>query len=190
MDLIQNNKITAEHLERKAIVYLRQSSMRQVKENLESQRLQYGLVERARQLGWETVEVVDVDLGYSASVGAAERVGFDSLIGAVAQQEVGIVMGREVSRLVRTDQDFCRLLEVCQIFGTLIGDEDHLYDLNSIDDQLVLGIKATMSVAELKVLEMRLLKGKEEKAKVRNVLGSVSSSHPSELDREFHAFDA
>lgn len=160
-----NNKISPEHLKRKAIVYLRQSTEKQVRQNTESQRLQYALVERAKELGWTEVEIIDSDLGSSAAIGAAKREGFDRLIASVAKGEVGIVLSREVSRLSRTDKDWCRLLEVCQIFGSLIGDADQIYDLSILDDQLVLGIKGTMSVVELKVLQMRLLAGMEEKAR-------------------------
>ncbi len=161
----QSHKITPVHLGRKAIVYLRQSSERQVKENTESQRLQYALAGRARALGWQEVETIDTDLGCSAAIGAAPREGFERLIASVALGEVGIVLGREVSRLSRTDKDWCHLLEVCQIFGTLIGDAEQIYDLDLMDDQLVLGIKATLSVVELKVLKLRLLQGMEEKAR-------------------------
>src|SRR3979411_1708113 len=96
---------------------------------------------------------------------AARREGFERVLSSVALGEVGIVGSREVSRLSRTDKDWCRLLEVCQIFGTLIADEQHVYDLNSLDDQLVLGIKGTLSVVELKVIRQRLLAGQESKAR-------------------------
>ena len=158
-------KVTPQHLERRAVVYLRQSSGRQVRQNLESQRLQYALADRARELGWQQVETIDSDLGASASVGAAQRVGFDRLMGLVALGEVGLVLSRELSRLSRTDKDFCHLLEVCQLFDTLIGDEQQIYDVSLLDDQLVLGIKGTLSVVELKVLKMRMLAGQEEKAR-------------------------
>jgi DNA invertase Pin-like site-specific DNA recombinase len=127
--------------------------------------LQYALRDRAHQLGWKEVEVLDVDLGHSAAIGAARREGFDRLVGAVARGEVGIVMSREVSRLIRTDKDWCHLMEVCQVFDTLIGDSDQVYDLSLIDDKLVLGIKGTMSVAEMHVLRTRLLQGMREKAR-------------------------
>jgi DNA invertase Pin-like site-specific DNA recombinase len=158
-------KITLAHRARKAVVYLRQSSLKQVRENVESQRLQYALADRARALGFERVEVVDSDLGMSASLGAAAREGFDRLVASVALGEVGIVLGRELSRLARTDKDFCHLLEVCQIFGTLIGDDTQVYDLALMDDLLVLGIKGTLSVVELKILKARLLDGQREKAR-------------------------
>jgi DNA invertase Pin-like site-specific DNA recombinase len=163
--LAQSHKITPVHLSRKAIVYLRQSSERQVRENTESQRLQYALADRARELGWHQVEIIDTDLGRSAAIGAGPREGFERLVAAVALGEVGLVLSREVSRLSRTDKDWCHLLEVCQIFGTLIGDADQIYDLELMDDQLVLGIKATLSIVELKVLKLRLLQGMEEKAR-------------------------
>jgi DNA invertase Pin-like site-specific DNA recombinase len=144
---------------------MRQSSPRQVEVNTESQRLQYALVDRARELGFERVEVIDVDLGSSASIGAKQREGFQSLIASIALGEVGLVLSREVSRLSRTDKDWCQLQEVCQVFGVLVGDAERIYDLGQMDDQLVLGIKGTMSVVELNVLKLRLMEGMQEKAR-------------------------
>ncbi len=163
--ILCNPKIKPEHLARKAIVYLRQSSEKQVRRNKESQRLQYDVAERMRSLGWQAVEIIDTDLGYSAGIASARREGFERVLSSVALGEVGIVGSWEVSRLSRTDKDWCRLLEVCQIFGTLIADEQHIYDLNSLDDQLVLGIKGTLSVVELKVLRQRMQAGQESKAR-------------------------
>lgn len=160
-----NPKITPEHLARRAVVYIRQSSPHQVKVNLESQRLQYALADHARALGWREVDIIDADLGWSASWGAAPRDGFDRLLAAVARGEVGIVFSRELSRLFRTDKDWCHLIELCGIFATLVGDDDHVYDVNLLDDQLVLGIKGTLSIVELKVLKKRLAEGREAKAK-------------------------
>jgi len=164
-ELLYSPKITPEHLARKAIVYLRQSSEKQVRQNTESQRLQYDMAERIRGLGWQEVEVINSDLGTSAAIGAVYREGFERVLSSVALGEVGIVVSREVSRLSRTDKDWCRLLEVCQIFGTLIGDEQQVYDLSYLDDQLVLGIKGTLSVVELKVLRQRMQAGQESKAR-------------------------
>src|SRR5271169_6480411 len=164
-DTIYSHKIKPEHLARKAIVYLRQSSDRQVTYNKESQILQYAMTERVRALGWRQVETINSDLGSSAGIASAQREGFERVISQVALGEVGIVGSREVSRLSRTDKDWCRLLEVCQIFGTLIGDEQQVYDLSYLDDQLVLGIKGTLSVVELKVLRQRLQAGQESKAR-------------------------
>src|SRR5262252_5613804 len=158
-------KITPLHLQRKAIVYLRQSSERQVQRHPESQRLQYGLADRARALGFEQVDIIDADLGHSAAIGATRREGFERFIAAVAVGEVGLVLCLEASRLSRTDHDWCRLLELCPLFDTLIADADYIYDVSTLDDQLVLGIKATMSVAELTVLHRRLQQGTEAKAR-------------------------
>jgi DNA invertase Pin-like site-specific DNA recombinase len=164
-EVLYSPKITPEHLARKAIVYLRQSSEKQVRQNTESQRLQYDMAERIRGLGWQEVEVINSDLGTSAAIGAVCREGFERVLSSVALGEVGIVVSREVSRLSRTDKDWCRLVEVCQIFGTLIGDEQQVYDLSYLDDQLVLGIKGTLSVVELKVLRQRMQAGQESKAR-------------------------
>jgi DNA invertase Pin-like site-specific DNA recombinase len=164
-ELLYSPKIKPEHLARKAIVYLRQSSEKQVRQNLESQRLQYELAERIRGLGWQEIEVINSDLGCSAGMASASREGFERVLSSVALGEVGIVASREVSRLSRTDKDWCRLVEVCQIFGTLIGDEQQVYDLSYLDDQLVLGIKGTLSVVELKVLRQRPQAGQDSKAR-------------------------
>src|SRR6202046_3288317 len=163
MTEVYSPKIKPEHLARKAIVYLRQSSDKQVRQNTESQFLQYAVAERVRALGWAQVETINTDLGSSAAMAAARREGFEGVLSSVALGEVGVVGSREVSRLSRTDKDWCRLLEVCQIFGTLIADEQQIYDLNYLDDQLVLGIKGTLSVVELKVIRQRLLAGQESK---------------------------
>lgn len=160
-----NSKLSPSRLARKAIVYLRQSTERQVTHNLESQRLQYGLAERAKALGWEHIEVIDADLGCSAAVGAAERPGFSRMLAAITMGEVGIVLSRELSRLSRTDKDWCHLLELCQLFDTLIADAEQVYDLGCMDDQLILGIKGTMNAVELKILRMRMQQGLEAKAR-------------------------
>lgn len=164
MSTWKSPKVRDEHLGRKAMIYLRQSSMKQVMNNRESQRLQYAMEEEARGLGFAKIEVIDCDLGIRASIGS-ERKGFDYVISEVAKGHVGAVVSREVSRLSRTDKDWCHLLEVCQVFDTLVLDEERVYDLSEIDDQLMLGIKGTMSVVELKVLKMRMQDGKEEKAR-------------------------
>src|ERR1700726_4966302 len=109
--------LTEEHL----------SSDKQVRQNKESQLLQYAMAERVRALGWKQVEVINSDLGSSAGIASAQREGFERVLSLVALGEVGIVGSREVSRLSRTDKDWCRLLEVCQIFGTLMADEQQIY---------------------------------------------------------------
>ena len=175
-------KITAEHLTRKAIVYIRQSSPKQAKENLESQRLQYALTERARTLGFHSIDVIDCDLGISAGLGARAREGFEHLLTSVAMGEVGIVFSRELSRLLRTDKDWCRLMEMCQIFNTLIADAENVYDCNRLDDLLVLGIKGTLSTVELKVLKFRLLQGMQEKAKRGELVRTLAPGYVRDLD--------
>ena len=165
-----NSKITASHLARKAVVYLRQSSIAQVKYNTESQRLQYALKDTAMAYGFARVEVIDCDLGMSASSGSQTREGFKQLLASIALGEVGMVLSREPSRLSRTDKDWCQLMELCRVLNTLIGDAESVYDLNRLDDQLILGIKGTLSVVELGTLKVRLQQGREAKAK-RGELG-------------------
>lgn len=165
MMIPQQNKIKESHLNRKAIIYIRQSTERQVQKNTESQRLQYALQDKAKQWGWKDIEIIDSDLGSSAAMGACERRGFERMTSLVAVGEAGIIFGREASRLSRTDKDWCRLLEVCTVFDTLISDGDQVYDCNCLDDQLVLGIKGTISSVELKILRTRLIAGMEAKAK-------------------------
>jgi DNA invertase Pin-like site-specific DNA recombinase len=159
------HKITDSHRARKAIVYLRQSSEGQVKHNKESQELQYGMVSHAHELGFHNVEIMDNDLGSSAAPGARKREDFELLLVAVALGTVGLILSLETSRLSRTDKDWCQLMELCQFFDTLIGDAENIYDISRLDDQLVLGFKATMSVIELNTIKKRMLSGQENKAK-------------------------
>ncbi len=107
-----NQKILPHHLQRTAVVYIRQSSLQQVKQNLESQRLQYGLADRAKTFGFHRIKVIDSDLGVSAAGGGQERKGFKQLLASIALGDVGIIFSRELSRLSRTDKDWCHLLEV------------------------------------------------------------------------------
>src|SRR5437867_3856377 len=179
---IPHPKVTSQHLARKAVVYLRQSSAKQVHENLQSQRLQYALREQAITWGFRDVEIIDEDLGSSAALGARVRDGFTQLLGRVALGEVGMVLSIEVARLSRTDKDWCHLLELCQVFGTLIADADHIYDLATMDDQLVLGIKGTLSVVELKILKNRLLRGQEEKARRGELFRVVATGYRCDGD--------
>lgn len=176
-------KINSNHLARTAIVYVRQSTTKQVRQNIESQRLQYALSERAKELGFEKIEVIDKDLGISAGSGARERPGFQQLLAHVALGDVGIILSRELSRLSRTDKDWCHLMEVCQIFNTLLGDEQGIYDTSTVDDQLILGIKGTISVAELNVLKLRMQQGKEAKARRGELYCSVAPGYVRDGDQ-------
>lgn len=159
------SKITPDHLRRRAVVYVRQSSSTQVEHHRESTARQYQLAERAVALGWprEQVKVVDQDLGVSGS-GLTERSGFAHMTAEVALGQVGIVLGLEVSRLARNNADWYRLLDLCGATHTLIGDADGIYHPGLFNDRLVLGLKGTMSEAELHVLRARLLGGIRNKA--------------------------
>jgi DNA invertase Pin-like site-specific DNA recombinase len=154
-----HQKVTAAHLQREAYLYVRQSTLRQVLENTESTRRQYALRERAVALGWplERVVVIDSDLGQSGA--SADREGFQKLVAAVGMGQVGVVLGLEVSRLARNNADWHRLLEICALTDTLILDEDGLYNPGHFNDRLLLGLKGTMSEAELHVLRARLQGG-------------------------------
>ena len=158
-------KVTARHLARQAMLYVRQSTLHQVLENTESTARQYGLRERAVALGWEAsrIVVIDSDLGQSGA-SAADREGFQRLVAEVGLGHVGLVMGLEVSRLARSSLDWHHLLEICTMTGTLILDEDGLYDPATFNDRLLLGLKGTMSEAELHVLQARLKGGILHKA--------------------------
>jgi DNA invertase Pin-like site-specific DNA recombinase len=157
------SKITSDHLARAAFVYVRQSTAYQVVNNLESQRRQYGLVERARQLGWDDVQVVDDDLGRSG--GGTARPGFEKLLAAICEGKVGAVVSLEASRLARNGRDWHTLLEFCGLVGTLIVDEDAIYDPRSPNDRLLLGMKGTMSEMELSVLRQRSVEAMRQKAR-------------------------
>lgn len=169
--LVTTGKIARHHRERLAIIYVRQSTLQQVERHQESTRLQYGLVERALQLGWarEQIVVIDEDLGRSGA-SAAGRTGFQRLVTEVSLDHVGIILGVEMSRLARASRDWYQLLEVCAVFATLLGDLDGIYDLTSYNDRLLLGLKGTMSEAELHILKQRMLEGKRAKAR-RGALG-------------------
>ena len=160
MNIEAHQKITTAHLSRLAYLYVRQSTLRQVLENTESTHRQYALRERAIALGWpqDRIVVIDSDLGQSGA-SAADREGFQRLVTEVSLGRVGIVLGLEVSRLARNSTDWHRLLELCALADTLILDEDGLYNPAHFNDRLLLGLKGTMSEAELHVLKARLRGG-------------------------------
>ena len=163
--MVLSEKIQGRHQDRLAIVYVRQSTLRQVEQHQESTRLQYALVERALQLGWarERIEVIDDDLGRSGA-SAVDRPGFQRLVAEVGLGRVGLVLGVEMSRLARSCRDWHQLLEICALFDTLIGDADGIYCVNDFNDRLLLGLKGTMSEAELHILKARMLQGRRAKA--------------------------
>ena len=148
-----SDKITADHLARRACVYIRQSTPDQVKYNLESKRLQYGLVARARALGWQDVEVIDEDLGISAE--GTPRSGFERLLRAVYEGQVGAVLSVEASRLARNGREWHTLLEFCGIIGVLLIDAQAIYDPRLTNDRLLLGVKGTISEMEVATFRER-----------------------------------
>jgi DNA invertase Pin-like site-specific DNA recombinase len=161
-----HQKVRASHLKRNAYLYVRQSTLRQVFENTESTKRQYGLRQRALALGWseQRIIVIDSDLGQSGA-SSADREGFQRLVAEVGVGHAGIVLGLEVSRLARNSTDWHRLLEICALTDTLILDEDGVYDPAHFNDRLLLGLKGTMSEAELHVLRARLQGGILNKAR-------------------------
>ena len=160
------SKVGDQHLQRLAVVYVRQSTRQQVLDHQESTRLQYALVERAVALGWpaDRVVVIDQDLGKSAA-SAAGREGFGRLVTEITMGHVGLVLGIEMSRLARSGSDWYQLLELCALSGALLADADGVYDPVEFNDRLLLGLKGTMSEAELHLLKQRMLAGKQAKAR-------------------------
>jgi DNA invertase Pin-like site-specific DNA recombinase len=163
--MIESAKITAVHRQRLAVVYVRQSSPGQLERNRESTMRQYNFVARAVALGWAEAQVIviDEDQGVSAS-GLFDRAGFAQLTAEVALAHVGIVLGLELSRLSRNNADWYRLLDLCGLTGTLLADEDGIYDPSAFNDRLLLGLKGTMSEAEIHILRARLEGGIRNKA--------------------------
>jgi len=159
-------KVKPAHLKRDAYLYIRQSTLRQVQQNTESTQRQYALQQRAVALGWtmEKIHIIDCDLGQSGA-STVDREGFQQLVAEVSLGHVGVVLGLEVSRLARNSADWQRLLELCAITDTLILDEDGLYDCNDFNDRLLLGLKGTLSEAELHFLRARMRGGLLNKAR-------------------------
>lgn len=193
------NKVSAEHLKRKAYVYVRQSTIRQVFENTESTRRQYELRDRAVALGWapDMIEVIDTDLGQSGT-SAEDRKGFQKLVAEAGLGRAGIVMGLEVSRLARNCADWHRLIEICGMNRTLILDEDGIYDPTDFNDRLLLGLKGTMSEAETHLIRARLRGGilnKARRGELRTILpagliyddeGRIALNPDKQVQESFH----
>jgi len=157
------SKVKTEHLARSAYVYIRQSTADQLTHNHESQRRQYGLVNRAKQLGWTDVAVIDDDLGRSG--GGIARPGFERLLAAICEARVGAVLAIEASRLARNGRDWHTLIEFCGLVGTIIVDEDGIYDPRHPNDRLLLGMKGTMSELELSLFRQRSQEALKQKAR-------------------------
>jgi DNA invertase Pin-like site-specific DNA recombinase len=163
---IGGEKITSRHLERLSMVYIRQSTPQQMIRHQESTQVQYHLKNRALAMGWpeDCIEVIDEDLGQTATSSEA-RQGFQRLMTEVSLDHVGIIFGVEMSRLARSCRDWHQLLEICALFGTLIADLDGIYDPTQYNDRLLLGLKGTLSEAELHMLKQRMYQGKMNKAR-------------------------
>src|SRR6266478_9436838 len=173
------NKITADHLARRAVVYIRQSTPDQVHHNLESQRRQYALVDRARSLGWQDIDVIDDDLGVSGS--GTRRPGFERLLRALCDGQIGAVFSVETSRLARNGRDWHTLLEFCSLMGALLIDAEAVYDPTLTNDRLLLGMKGTISEMEVASFRERahaaILQKAQRGALVRRVpIGYVKGS--------------
>ena len=166
-----SDKIERRHRERQAIVYVRQSTVQQIERHQESTRLQYALADRAFHFGWARgdITVIDDDLGKSGA-SIEGRLGFQRLVAEVGLGHVGLVLGVEMSRLARSCRDWHQLLEICALFDTLIADADGVYDPGNYNDRLLLGLKGTMSEAELHIIKARMLEGRRAKAR-RGELG-------------------
>lgn len=158
-----NDNIKAHHLSRIAYVYVRQSTQYQVENNLESQKRQYQLVEKAKEMGFRDVKVIDEDLGVSGGRGS-ERSGFKQLVAEVSLNKVGIVFGLEASRFARNNRDWYHLIDLCALFDTLIADQDGVYHPGNPNDRMVLGLKGTMSEVEINLIKNRMLEGAKNKA--------------------------
>jgi DNA invertase Pin-like site-specific DNA recombinase len=167
-----NDKISAKQLERAAYVYIRQSSLQQVRHNLESGRRQYALQDRARELGFQEVVVIDEDLGISGA-GHHERPGFGRLLAAVCDGRVGAVLAMEASRLARNNRDWHHLIDLCVLTQTLVVDAEGIYDPRLLNDRLLLGLKGTMSEFELGILRQRAQEAYRQKVLRGEVLTKV-----------------
>jgi DNA invertase Pin-like site-specific DNA recombinase len=159
-----SDKIKPHHVGRKAILYVRQSSAYQVQNNLESRKLQYAMRDRLCSLGWHDIEVVDEDLGRTAS-GAVTRAGFERMVAEVCLGHVGAVAAREVSRFARNSREWQKLVEVCRVVDTLLIDQEMVYTPRQSNDRLLLGLKGSLNEYELDLLRQRSVEARREKAK-------------------------
>jgi DNA invertase Pin-like site-specific DNA recombinase len=159
-----SDKIKSHHLDRKAILYVRQSSIHQVTPNQESRLLQYAMRDRLCALGWREIEVVDDDLGHSAA-GSAVRAGFERMVAEVCLGKIGAVAAREVSRFARNSRDWQQLIEMCRVVDTLLVDQEMIYAPRQSNDRLLLGLKGSLNEYELDLLRQRSLAARYEKAR-------------------------
>ena len=161
---MMHEKIGPHHLERKAILYVRQSSAHQVLHNRESSALQYAMRDRLKAFGWSQIETVDEDLGRSAA-GGVTRAGFDRMVAEVCLGKVGAVAAREVSRFARNSRDWQQLIEMCRVVDTVLIDQEAVYAPRQGNDRLLLGLKGSLNEYELDLLRQRSLSARYEKAR-------------------------
>ncbi len=159
-----SDKIESQHVQRKAILYVRQSSSFQVQHNQESRKLQYSMRDRLQMLGWKEIEVIDEDLGRSAS-GSVVRSGFERMVSDVCLGKVGALAAREVSRFARNSQEWQQLVEVCRLVDTLLIDQEMVYAPRQSNDRFLLGLKGSLNEYELDLLRQRSVEVRYEKAK-------------------------
>src|SRR6516165_5964294 len=167
-----SDKIRPQHLARKAILYVRQSSAYQVSHNLESQKLQYAMEARLQSLGWREIEVVDEDLGRSAS-GTVTRTGFERMVAQVCMGQVGAVAAREVSWFARNSREWQQLIEMCRVVDTVLVDQETVYAPRHGNDRLLLGLKGSLNEYELDLLRARSVEARHEKARRGELLVAV-----------------
>jgi DNA invertase Pin-like site-specific DNA recombinase len=181
-----SDKVKSQHIGRKALLYVRQSSTYQVNHNLESQKLQYAMRQRLHILGWREIEVIDEDLGCSAA-GTVTRSGFERMVAEVCMGKVGAVAAREVSRFARNSREWQQLVEVCRVVDTILVDQETIYDPRQSNDRLLLGLKGSLNEYELDLLRQRSLEARRQKARrgeliVRAPVGYVKSEGRLEKD--------
>jgi DNA invertase Pin-like site-specific DNA recombinase len=177
-----SDKIKPHHVERKAILYVRQSSAYQVQNNLESQKLQYAMRDRLCSLGWHDIEVVDEDLGRTAS-GTVTRAGFERMVAEVCLGHVGAVAAREVSRFARNSRDWQKLVEVCRVVDTLLIDQEMVYTPRQSNDRLLLGLKGSLNEYELDLLRQRSVEARREKATRGELIVAAPAGYVKGEDR-------
>jgi len=167
-----SEKIKPVHLSRQAVLYIRQSSQFQVNHYQESKKLQYGMKARLKQMGWQDIEIIDDDLGVSAS-GTEERCGFERMVAQVCMGKIGAVAARELSRFARNSREWQQLIEVCRVVDTILIDHDSVYDPRNSNDRLLLGLKGSLNEYELDLLRLRSQEARKEKARRGELLVSV-----------------
>src|SRR5437899_1155406 len=170
------SKISPDHLRRVAVVYIRQSSITQLTHNLESQRRQYGLVNHAKGLGFDNVEIIDDDLGRSGS-GLVQRPGFQRLVAMVCEGRVGAVLCIEASRLARNGRDWHHLIELCGLVSAVVIDPEGVYDPRAPNDRLLLGLKGTMNEFELHLFRQRSLEAMRQNSRHAEFQGNLPAGY-------------